>query len=75
MRLVECVPKSHYCVAISLRRVGKHARDLSQRECRKGVTATLQRRAYRWRMDDLAQSQDYGGIRKEILARQIVRQL
>jgi len=32
MRLVEYVPNSHYGLAISLRIIGKHARDLSQGE-------------------------------------------
>jgi hypothetical protein len=42
--------------------IGYHVRDFSQRECGKGVAATLQRRADRWRMDELAQLEDYGGI-------------
>jgi hypothetical protein len=47
--------------------MGKHARDLSQGERRKRVTATLQRRAYRWRMGDLAQFVRRGGVEKDYL--------
>ena len=77
MRLVEYVPNSHYSLAESSRMIAKHAGDFSQCECGKGVAATLQRRADRWRMDELAKSQDYGGMIKVcwgyILAHQIVR--
>jgi hypothetical protein len=39
MRLIEDVPNSHYDLAVSLQLVGKRARDLSQGECGKAVTA------------------------------------
>src|SRR3954452_1217353 len=66
MRLVEYVPNSHYGLTVSLRIVGKHARDLSQGKRRKRVTATLQRRAYRWRMGNFARlsSQNFIRLRK-----------
>jgi hypothetical protein len=51
MRLIEDVPNSHYDFAVSLRLVGKHARDLSQGEHGKAVTATSQCLAYRWQME------------------------
>ena len=47
MRLIENVPNSHYGLAVSLRLVGKHARDLSQGECGKAVTPAFHDRARR----------------------------
>jgi hypothetical protein len=45
MRLVQDVPNSHYDLAVSLRLVGKHTRDLSQGKYGKAITAAFQCRA------------------------------
>jgi hypothetical protein len=56
VRVVEYVPNSYYGLARSLRKIGKHASSLSQRKRGKAITAALQCRPHRWRMDDLTQS-------------------
>jgi hypothetical protein len=64
VRIVQYVLNSHYRLAGSLRKIGKRARHLSQGKRGKAITAPLQSRQHGWRMDDLAQSQDGGDIRK-----------
>jgi hypothetical protein len=56
VRIFEYVLNSHYRLAGSSRKIGKHAGDLSQRERWKAITAAIQCRSRGWRMDELAQS-------------------